>query len=266
MRTDLNGKIVVITGAGGGFGQAMIRRFLRAGSRLVLADVDREALQATAARVMKEAGIEGRADNILGYVASDLSSDEGCEALYRQVTALTPQVDILVNNAGIGMSGLFAETPQDRWEQLMAINLLAPMRLTYRFLPGMMQRRSGHIANVSSVAGLIGTPHIVPYSTAKFGLRGFGEALANELQPYNIHVTTIYPFFARTPILESAHYGSAPRSSLPDRMTYDPDFVMAQFIRGIQRQQREVFPGVVPRLLYVLRFLAPRAIPRLASR
>ncbi len=263
MADPLAGKVIVITGAGGGFGQALTRQLVRAGSRLVLADVDAPVLRDQAARTLKVAGLDDRADQIIGYVAGDLSTTAGCDDVYAQVMALAPQVDILINNAGIGMSGLFSEIPEDRWEQLMQINLLAPMRLTARFLPAMMARRSGQIANVSSVAGIIGTPQLVPYSTAKFGLRGFSEALAHELKPYGIAVTVVYPFFARTPILQSAHYGTQPQGQLPERLVYDPDFVMEQFLRGIRRHQREVFPGALPRALYWLHRFAPWAMPKL---
>jgi short-subunit dehydrogenase len=263
MADPLEGKVILITGAAGGFGTAMIRQFVRAGSHLILADLARDTLEARAALVLQEAGLEARANQILGSIAADLSTDEGCAATYAQTVAIAPHIDILVNNAGIGMSGFFAEIPQDQWEKLMQINLLAPMRLTYRFLPDMMARRSGHIVNISSLAGISGTPTITPYSTAKFGLRGFSEALANELEAsHHIYSTAIYPFFARTAILNSAHYGNAPRGTLPDRLIYDPDFVVEQLLRGIRRRRREVFPGAVPRVAYWLRRFAPGVLRR----
>ena len=265
MAYSLAGKVILITGAAGGFGSAMIRQFLRAGSRLILADLARDILEARVAGVLKEAHLEARSNQILGYIAADLATDEGCAATYEQTLAIAPHIDMLVNNAGIAMSGFFAEIPQAQWEKLLAINLLAPMRLTYRFLPDMMAQHNGYIVNISSLAGISGTPMIVPYSTAKFGLRGFGEALGNELKAYHIDMTNIYPFFARTAILQSPHYGSAPRATLPDRILYTPDFVVEQLLRGIRRRRREVFPGAVPRVAYWLRRFAPFAIPRIGS-
>jgi short-subunit dehydrogenase len=266
MADMLNGKVVAITGAAGGFGQAMVRQFVRAGCRLVVADMQEDALRATTARVLKEAGLEGQSGQILGSIASDLSTDAGCDAAYEQMVAKAPQIDILVNNAGIGMSGLFSETPRDRWETLMQINLLAPMRLTARALPAMLARRSGHIVNVASVAGIIGTPQLVAYSTAKFGVRGFSEALAEEVRPYGIAVTALFPFFSRTPILQSAHYGSLPQSALPDRLITDPDDVIAALLRGIRRKQREVYPDRIARVLHFVKRYAPGLIPRLNRR
>jgi short-subunit dehydrogenase len=263
MADVLQGKIVAITGAAGGFGQAMVRQFMRAGSQVVLADVREDALRTATAHVLKEAGLEAQAGQILGYVGSDLSTQAGCDAAYAQMAALAPQIDILVNNAGIGMSGLFSETPRDRWEALMQINLLAPMRLVACALPAMLARRSGHIVNVASVAGIIGTAQLVAYSTAKFGVRGFSEALANEVQPYGIAVTALFPFFSRTPILQSPHYGSQPQQALPDSMITDPDDVIAALLRGIRRKQREVYPDRTARVLHFLKRYAPGIIPRL---
>lgn len=263
MADVLQGKVVAITGAAGGFGQAMVRQFVRAGSQLVLADVQADVLHDTTARVLKEAGLEGQAGRILGYVGSDLSTDAGCDAAYAQMAALAPQIDILVNNAGIGMSGMFTETPRDRWETLMQINLLAPMRLTACALPAMLARRSGHIVNVASVAGIIGTANLVAYSTAKFGVRGFSEALAQEVKPFGIAVTALFPFFSRTPILQSPHYGAQPQTPLPDWMITDPDAVIAALLRGIRRKKREVYPDRFARTLHFLKNHAPRLIPRL---
>jgi short-subunit dehydrogenase len=263
MSYALDGKTILITGAAGGFGTAMIRQFLQAGSRLILADLDRDILEQRTTLALKAAHLEAQSSAILGYVAADLSSEDGCAEAHAQATAIAPQIDMLVNNAGIAMSGFFAQIPEPQWEKLIAINLLAPMRLTYRFLPAMMARRSGYIVNVSSLAGISGTPTLVPYSTAKFGLRGFGEALANELSAYNINVTNLYPFFARTAILESPHYGDAPRGELSERLLYTPDFVIEQLVRGIRRQRREVFPGAVPRTVYWLRRFAPAVLRRI---
>lgn len=230
MRKSLHGQTVLITGAGGGFGQAMIRQFLQAGSHVLLSDLDLRKLMQAADEVVAGMGDAKPPGKILGFAAADLSQVEGCDALYRAATAITPRIDILVNNAGIGIFGPFMAIPQAKWERLIQINLLAPMRLTAAFLPSMIARRSGHIVNVASVAGLVGTPNLSPYCTAKFGLRGFSEALAAELRPYKIDVTAIYPFFARTPILQSERFGVRDLPQLPETLVYTPD-VKGQGVR-----------------------------------
>ena len=263
MPKSLRGAVVLITGAGGGLGQSMVRQFLAAGSQLILADRDAQELQATTTAVLSKTNLTHAPDAILGYLAADLATAEGAQSLYDAAMPLAPSIDILVNNAGIGMSGSFAEIPQDRWELLMQINLLAPMRLTSLFLPAMIARHSGHIVNISSVAGLVGSPQLVPYSAAKFGLRGFSEALAGDVKRHGIAVTALYPFFARTPILQSPHYGTTPQTKLPDRILYDPDFVIQKLLRGIQRGKLHVYPGMIPREVDLLRRFAPGLLPML---
>jgi short-subunit dehydrogenase len=252
--TTLDSRVVLITGAGGGFGREMIRQFLRAGSFLVLADRELAPLHRAASEVASLVP-PGRG-RLLGYVAADLSTNAGCNDLFRQTQAITPHVDVLVNNAGIGVSGSFADIPPEHWERLMAINLLAPMRLTACFLPGMTARGSGHIVNVSSVAGLVGSPGMTAYSTSKWGLRGFGEAIGNEYAAHGIAVTTIYPFFSRTAILDSLHFGPE-RNPLPAWMVYEPAQVVAALIKGIQRNKRHVYPGAIPKVINLLARLVP---------
>jgi short-subunit dehydrogenase len=260
--TDLTSKIVVITGAGGGFGREMIAQLLRAGSYLILADRDGALLHAATASIAPVIGqVQGK---ILGYAIADLADERGCDELYRQVRAITPQIDILINNAGIACGGPFTAIPVEQWERLMQVNLLAPIRLTTKFLPDMIARRSGHIVNVSSVAGLIGTPGLVAYSTAKWGLRGFGEALANEVEMYGIAVTTIYPYFARTPILDAPQFG-VERQSLPNWMLYEPHVAVAALIAGIRGRQRHVYPGAIPKVIGMIQRFSPWAIPRLTQ-
>ncbi|MCG8346259.1 MAG: SDR family oxidoreductase [Chloroflexales bacterium] len=258
---SLQGNIVLITGAGGGFGQAMIRQFLQEGCQLVLADLSRDKILQAVEYVTATPGDRALTGKILGFIAADLANPVRSEALYRQCLAITPRVDMLINNAGIACFGRLADVPQERWEQLMQINLLAPMRLTAKFLPDMIARRSGYIVNISSVAGLIGVPGLSSYCTSKFGLRGFGEALAAELTPYGIGVTNIYPYFARTPILQAERFGSMSLPAPPDQMLYDPEFVIAKLIKGIREQKLHIYPGAIPQLIDCLQRLAPWALP-----
>jgi short-subunit dehydrogenase len=259
--TALEGKVVLITGAGGGFGREMIRQFLEAGSYLILADREHTALHAAASTIAARMRPQ-RQGKLLGYIAADLSSAAGCDDLYQQSRAIAPQIDLLINNAGIAVGGPFTAIPQEQWERLMQINLLAPMRLTARFLPEMIARGSGHIVNVSSSAGLVGTPGIAAYSAAKWGLRGFGEAIANECDGHGIVVTTIYPFFARTPILDAPQFG-VEKQTLPSWILYEPQFVVAALLDGIRRNKRHVYPGWIPKIIAWVQRFAPWATPLL---
>lgn len=255
MLKDLRQQIVLITGAAGGFGQELTRQLLEAGSYLLLADVRKDQLQQAVEGVVARIR-PTPSGKILGIFAADLSTTEGAEELYRQCQAVTPYLDVLINNAGIGLSGPIQEIPQAKWERLMQVNLLAPMRLTAKFLPAMIERRNGHIVNVSSVAGLVGSGGLTAYCASKHGLRGFSNALRHDVRPHGIDVTTIYPFFTRTPILQSEQFGGQQRA-LPDWLIYDPAQVMAVLIEGIRRRKTDIYPGAIPRLIDTLQRLAP---------
>ncbi|HEV2149925.1 MAG TPA: SDR family NAD(P)-dependent oxidoreductase [Longimicrobiaceae bacterium] len=261
--TQLAGSVVLITGAAGGFGREMVRQLLEAGSRLVLTDRDQAAVERVAAEAGAAAGGGGE---VLACFAADLGTAAGCASVHAQASALRLPTDVLVNNAGIAQFGRFDEVPAEKWELLMEVNLMAPMRLTHLFLPGMVRRGRGHVVNISSAAGWIGSPGLAPYTASKFGLRGFGEALHLEMRRHGVAVTTVYPFFSRTPILQSEQIGSLPRPPLPDRVLTDPADVVREVLRGIREDRAHVFPDAMSRRLQLLKRFAPWALRYLAGR
>ena len=255
--TQLNNAVVLITGAAGGFGQELTRQLLIAGSRLILTDLDDRALRQQV-KVLQSSIATGE---VLAYLAADLATREGCEMLYSQVKALNIPVDILINNAGIAVFGRMDEIPSERWERLMQINLLAPMRLSALFAADMIARQQGHIVNISSLAGWVAQAGLAHYSASKFGLRGFSEGLFNEVKNYNVQVTAVYPFFSRTPILQAERYGTlAQNSQLPERWITDPAEVMRLTIQGIQQNRLHVFPDATARTLHLLKRYSPRLL------
>ncbi len=255
--TDLSRKTVLITGAGGGFGSQMVRQFRAAGAKLILTDIDTDALQ----RAMVDAG-----DDLVDSLIADLSTEEGCDALVETCESRSGAPDILVNNAGIGVAGRLDHTPREHWEALMQLNLLAPMRLCNRFIPAFVERGSGHVVNISSIAGWIGTEGLSSYCASKFGLRGFGTALAADLRGTGVHVTNIYPCFSRTPILDSPQHGYEDRRVVPEHLISDPEQVVARIIDGVRRNRVHVFPDKYARIIKYLAQLAPWALPLLDRR
>jgi len=241
--TDLQNAVILITGAGGGFGREMTKQFSSAGSKLILSDYD-------------VSNIEPQI-NILTCYQADLSSRDGCESLFEQVKADNFSPDILINNAGIARYGRFDELPDEEWESVININLLAPMRLCHLFMPEMIARKSGHIINISSMAGWAGIKGDAAYSTAKYGLRGFGESIYAELKPHNVHVTTVYPFFSRTPILEIKSFGSLKPPGLPDNLITNPEDVIAEVINGIRKNKQHVFPDNYAKMIVWMKRFAP---------
>ncbi|MEO1592431.1 MAG: SDR family NAD(P)-dependent oxidoreductase [Cyanobacteria bacterium J06632_22] len=238
--TQLKGATVLITGAAGGFGQSLTRQLLAKGSQLILTDHPSANLSSQ----LKALPTDSNAGKVLACFDLDLGDADGCEALYAATQQLGVIPDVLINNAGIALVGAMADLPSDRWETMLQVNLLSPMRLSRRFATDMMARRQGHIVNISSLAGWIATPGLSAYATSKYGLRGFSEGVRHELAPYSVKVTTVYPFFSRTPLLTSPRFGKFAESdrTLPPALTTDPNQIMATTIRAIERNQNEVFP------------------------
>jgi NAD(P)-dependent dehydrogenase (short-subunit alcohol dehydrogenase family) len=255
--TDLANKTVLITGAGGGFGRQMVKQFGAAGAKLVLTDIDERALQGAVA----DAG-----NHLVATVAADLASVAGCDAVAETCAALGLVPDILVNNAGIGVAGRLDHIPGDQWESLMQLNLLAPMRLCNRFVPGMAERGSGHIVNISSLAGWTGSRGLSAYCASKFGLRGFGVSLAADLEDTGVHVTNVYPCFSRTAILDSPQYGFEQRREVPAYLISDPADVVACILDGVRRKRLHVFPDKYARVIYYISRFAPWLLPALDRR
>lgn len=253
--TDLNNAVVLITGASGGFGRQMTRQFLAAGSRVLLTDIDATSLESLTADLQADSA------QIVGTIAADLVDEVGCRELFAGVQACGMQPDILVNNAGIGVGGRFDHVPSDRWERVVRINLLAPMRLCYLFLPQMIERGSGHIVNISSLAGWIGTSGISSYCATKFGLRGFSDSLAADYADSGIRVSTVYPFFSRTPILNSEQFGYETRHEVPDDMVTDPADVVAEIVKGVKNNRRDIFPDKMSRRIHYLKRFIPWVLP-----
>ena len=166
---SLSNKTVLITGAAGGFGQSMVWQFLREGCKIILSDLDEAKLRAATRETLDRHELP-LGEAILGYIAADLSSSAGCDALYTHSRHITSSIDILVNNAGMSAPGRFLDIPKEQWHSVLHVNLIAPMELTAHVLPSMIKRRSGHIVNVASVASYVATPRLTAYCTSKFGL------------------------------------------------------------------------------------------------
>ena len=238
--TQLNNATVLITGAAGGFGLSLTRQLLAKGSQLILTDHPSADLSSK----LKALEAEVDTSNVLACFDIDIADMDGCEALYAAVQKLNVLPDVLINNAGIALLGNMVDLPDDRWETMLQVNLMTPMRLSKRFGIDMMARGQGHIVNISSLAGWIAMPGLTAYASSKYGLRGFSEGLRRELAPNNVRVTTVYPFFSRTPLLNGPKLGHFAESdnTLPKSMTTDPNQIMAMTIRAIERNQDELFP------------------------
>ncbi len=236
-----------MTGASSGIGRATALALARAGVAVKATGRDAAALNALAAT---NGGIEVH--------AADLGSPEGVE----RITSWAPSVDILVNNAGFGWRGSFVDMDPDLAEQLIRVNVLAPMRLCAGLLPAMIDRGRGHIVNVASIAGHVGVRNEAAYAATKAALIAFSESLRYEVRGFGVLVTVISPGVVRTPFFEREGHPYARRFPRP----MPPERVAGAILRAIETERREVF---VPRWMGVparLRGAAPGLYRRLAAR
>jgi NAD(P)-dependent dehydrogenase (short-subunit alcohol dehydrogenase family) len=190
------GRRVLVTGAASGIGHACAVELAKQGATLLLADIDEAGVN----RVAGEVG--GRAFVI------DLRSAEAIDALAAEVIE-SGGVDILISNAGVAVVAPLLETSDADWEWIAALNLWAPIRLVRALLPQMIEKQRGQIVLTASLAGLIGAPGMLAYTTTKFALVGFAEALRMEVARHGIDVTTVCPGYVRTNLHRATRYKNA---------------------------------------------------------
>jgi short-subunit dehydrogenase len=202
MDRKLKGKVVLITGASSGFGMDAARLFAYEGCKVVLTARRIDRLQEIAARIQKDGG-EAIA------VPVDVVDRKEITIMVQTVLDLYDRIDILFNNAGFGRLAWLDNMTADRdIDTQIAVNLTGLIHVTHAVLPGMLERRSGHIINMSSVAGWIAPPTYTIYSATKFGVRAFTDALRREVQPFGVDVSGIYPGPAKTEF--GKHSGNIP--------------------------------------------------------
>ncbi len=193
---DLLGKWCVVTGAASGIGKATAEALQAEGARLVLCDIRKEAVDHLAADL--RAG-----GDVLSYcvdVGLLPQMERFRDWLFEQVGV----VDVLVNSAGILKTGGYEDSSFDDWHQVMDVNFWGALHATKLLVPQMVERGSGSVVNIASASGVVGFSKLTAYSTSKFALVGFSEALRAELVGTGVNVSTICPGLVRTPIARNS--------------------------------------------------------------
>ncbi len=195
---DVSGRVAVVTGAGSGIGRAIARRLGTGGAVVHVADVDAQRAAAVADEITK-AGGRATAHGV------DVSDAAAVQALAVAVFGSGEGVDLLFNNAGVGHAGLVADTPLADWRRIVEINLMGVVHGVHAFVPRLLaQGRPAHIVNTASMAGLIASAGLVPYTTSKFAVVGLTESLDIELAPRGIRVTALCPGMIDTDIVRAS--------------------------------------------------------------
>jgi 3-oxoacyl-[acyl-carrier protein] reductase len=203
---SLSTNVAVVTGAGSGIGAAIARTLSELGAFVVLAARDRNRLEATAATISPS-------DGQLDVVSCDLQELDSVQKLATHVHQKHGRIDILVNNAGIGaFGGLLHELQTEDWDDVINTNLRGVYYMVRSFAPMMIAARSGHIINISSLAGKNPVPNGAAYAASKWGLNGLSYSIAEELRSYGVRVSVVCPGSVDTSL--SPHTGKDPLKML----------------------------------------------------
>jgi dehydrogenase/reductase SDR family member 7B len=256
--TNLNGKVVIITGASSGIGMACAEEFASAGAKLVLAARQEDKLEAIEAR------LKGEGREIL-TVKTDVSREEDCRNLIDRAYVRFGKIDVLLNNAGISMRALFSDLDLDIIRKLMDTNFWGAVYCTKYALPYLLETR-GSVIGVSSIAGKKGLPSRTGYSASKFALEGFLETLRIENLNNGLHVFVVCPGFTASNIRNAAlskdgtQQGESPRD---EKKMMQPEDVAKAIVKGVITRKRELIMTSQGRLTIFLNKFFPAWVDRL---
>lgn len=261
---NLRDRVVVVTGAGSGIGQATALAFAREGARVAACDVDQARLDGLATELGERALLVRKVD-VADRLAMRLFADE--------VHALVPAADVIVNNAGVGLGGQFLDTSLDDWDWLLGVNLRGVVHGCHFFIPKMVARGSGgHVVNIASILGIYPAANVTAYVASKFAVRGFSQSLREELAPHKIGVTAICPGMINTAIVADGRVSgklTARKARTIDVFTKrgaSPTKVAGAILDAVRTNPAVRPVGADAQVIATLQRVAPRALALLAGR
>jgi len=264
----LTGKVAVITGAGSGIGRALAEQLAKEGCRLALADINADSLETTAT-ALRQQGTQ------LSSHLLDVADRAAVYAFADDVLAAYGSVHLVINNAGVSVSQTVAELRYEDFEWLMGINFWGVVHGTKAFLPHLLKNNKGHIVNISSIFGIVGVPTQSAYNASKFAVRGFTEALRQELTGSGVAVSCVHPGGIKTNIARSARFyqgtdgqqDANQAAARFDRLARtSPEQAAQVIIEGIKSGRPRILIGGDARLLDGIQRLLPASYPKLLAK
>ncbi|MEQ8623786.1 MAG: SDR family oxidoreductase [Vicingaceae bacterium] len=255
---NIKNKVVIITGASSGIGEATAIYFGSKQAKLVIAARSIDKLNALSNK-MKTDGVEVLA------IKTDVSQEEDCRNLIEQAIKHFGQIDVLINNAGISMRALFINLDLNVVRNVMGVNFWGTVYCTKFALPHLLKTQ-GTVAGISSIAGYIGLPARTAYSASKFAMHGFLEALRTENLENNLHVLIACPGFTSSNIRNSAlkadgsMQGGSPRK---EEEMMQPEEVAKELLTAIQHRKNKIILTREGRTAVLFKKLFPRIIRKL---
>lgn len=251
-------KVVWITGASSGIGEALVYAFHSEGARIILSSRSKSELE----RVWQ--GCSG-SRNGLHVLPLDLADIETLNGKANDVMKLYGHIDILINNGGVSQRAYAVDTAFDVDERIMRVNFFGTVALTKAVLPEMLKRKSGHIVVVSSVMGKFGAPYRSSYAASKHALQGYFDSLRAEVHEHNIKVTLVCPGFIRTNVSFNALHGDGASHGKMDKgqeKGMSADACARKILHAVAKNKEEIYPGGIE----VAGVYAKRFFPSLFSK
>jgi short-subunit dehydrogenase len=245
--TSIKGKIVLLTGGSRGIGPIIAKELARRGAVLALCARSEAGLDKVADEMAK-------AGTTIKTFQTDLLREEERRNLCSKVMDSFGRIDVLINNAGLETEGAYQEIPWQSIRDTVEVNMIAPMELAYLVLPQMIERKSGHIVNIASIAGKSGAPYAATYSGTKAGIAEWTRALRLELSGTGIKFTTIFPGYVRE-VGMFARFGIKPPLLVGSCSPHD---VAKKIVAAIENGRRESIVNFPPlRYSFALNEVSP---------
>jgi len=255
-------KVVWITGASSGIGEALTYEFARQGGSLIISSNQQSELEK-----VKEECIELGAECFIQFL--DVTKIDEMQSITDSLINQFGRIDVLVNNAGISQRSLVVETPLDVDRKIMEIDYFGTIALTKTVLPYMIKNGGGYIAATSSISGKFGFPLRSAYAAAKHALHGFFETLRSEVYQHNIKVLIAFPGRIKTDIsLHALTKDGTPHGKMDDGQNYgiSAEKCAKQYVNAIRKDKKEVLIGASELLMVYIHKFIPRLFYKLARK
>ena len=248
---NIGHKRTLLTGAASGIGRELAIQLASKKAHLCLVDIQADALEETAEACRKQGAY-------VHTIVADLSQEDTISGIAAQAVKELGGLDILINNAGLAYYGPTEKMSAEQRERVLAVNLLAPVRLTDACLPFLLENQHSRILNMSSMFGLIASHRNTIYHATKYGLVGYSLALRFEFACYGLGVSTICPGFVRTSLFDNMLLPQGREKRDPPRwMTTTPEIVARKSIRAIERNRRLVTITAFAKIGHIIEKICP---------
>ena len=241
-KQPFKGKIAIVTGGSKGIGKATANMIVQLGGSVCIIARNIEALKEATDEIKKS---KVRDDQFVEFISCDTSDKIKLEPLLNEFFDKNGVPDLLINNVGFAYPQYIEKLTLEDFEKAMKVNYFGQVIPTIILLPRLMEEKKGHIAIVSSFLGLMGIMGYGAYTPSKFALAGFAEVLRNELKPYNINISVLYPSDTKTPGFDEENKSKPEECAIMSETggIQEPEEVAETFIKGILKKKFNIVPG-----------------------